>query len=291
VTPDAIRSLCRDRIESLEHWLRRLIDDALSETYGDYFSYTDSSGNRLLKKSLVESVASRRATEPGRYPRPVDAVLLEDAIYIVCHPSLYHAHFRLPLQLAFPDGVEEARTFLGRLLASRNHLAHANPISARQAEQVLCYTGDVIDSLKEYYTTLGMNRAFNVPTILKVTDSFGNEFTRSQMSPVHDGGISMNFSDRPDMALRPGDTLVLEIDVDPAFDPETYTIRWASTKEWDGGDRASPVVTIPVRSRQVGQLWDVQCRITSKKDWHRMHMGCDDFLMFHYVVLPPINAA
>ena len=44
-----IRSLCKEKIESLEHWLRRLIDDTLAPIYGDYFAHTDASGNRLVK--------------------------------------------------------------------------------------------------------------------------------------------------------------------------------------------------------------------------------------------------
>jgi hypothetical protein len=49
-----IRSVCRDRIEALEHWLRRLIDDTLTPVYGDYFNYTDEKGNRLISSKLSE---------------------------------------------------------------------------------------------------------------------------------------------------------------------------------------------------------------------------------------------
>lgn len=61
-----IRSLCKEKIESLEHWLRRLIDDTLTPIYGDYFLYSDQSGNRLIKKSLAEQVA-RNAERVNRY--------------------------------------------------------------------------------------------------------------------------------------------------------------------------------------------------------------------------------
>jgi len=169
-----VRSQCKEKLESLEHWLRRLIDDTLTPVYGDYFSFTDQVGNRLIKNSLVQQVAARRVHEPARYPRNIDAVLLDDAVDIVCKPDLFQKHFRQALSKAFPDGREEARTFLGRLLAPRNNLAHANAISARQAEQIICYSNDVIDSLKDYYRTLGMHEIYNVPTILKVTDSFGH---------------------------------------------------------------------------------------------------------------------
>jgi len=93
------------------------------------------------------------------------------------------------------------------------------------------------------------------------------------------------------MFLRPGDLLTLEIEVDPAFDPDSYTIRWASTKQWESSSLSESVVHIPISNKQVGQGFDVQCHVTSTKDWHRMHMGCDDFLMFHYKVLPPTSQA
>jgi hypothetical protein len=87
-----IRSICKEKIESLEHWLRRLIDDTLEPAYGDYFSHVDKNGNRLIRSALSDQVDTRRAREPYRYPRKIDAVLLEDAIDIICKPELYKTH-------------------------------------------------------------------------------------------------------------------------------------------------------------------------------------------------------
>ena len=289
LTDSEIRSVCKEKIETLEHWLRRLIDDLLIPAYGDYFQYVDSTNNRLIRKSLSEQVAGRQLREPSRYPRKIDAVLLEDAVDIICKPELYKAHFRGPLKDAFPDGLDEARTFLIRLLPARNHLAHANAISVRQAEQVVCYSNDIIDSLKSYYRSMGMQQSYNVPLILKITDSFGNVFTRSQLGPCHDGGIMISFLDTDDMFLRPGDTLILEIEVDPSFATDEYKILWTSTKPWDKSPLTDKRVVIPITNRQVAQQFDVQCRITTNKDWHRMHMGADDFLMLYYKVLPPLE--
>lgn len=165
LTDSEIRSVCKERIEVLEHWLRRLIDDLLSQTYGNYLGHEDAQGNRLIRKRLAEQIEERRRKESNRYPRIVDAILLDDAIDIVCNPQLFKTHFRQPLSLAFPNGENEARTFLTRLLAPRNHLSHANAISVRQAEQVICYTNDVIDSLKSYYGNINMQSQYNVPLI------------------------------------------------------------------------------------------------------------------------------
>lgn len=288
VTDAELRSICKERIEALEHWLRRLIDDLLAPAYGDYFAHVDAKGNRLIRGSLSQQVESRRSSEPDRYPRKIDAVLLEDAVDIICKPELFRQHFGKPLLGAFPDGREEARTFLCRLLVPRNNLAHANAISIRQAEQIVCYANDVIDSLKNYYRERGMQQDYNVPLILKVTDSFGQVFTRSQFGSCHDGGIMKTFFDQPQYFLRPGDTLVIELEVDPSFGPDTYTLSWASVKGVGSPAPPGPRIVIPITNKHVGQQFDIQCRLTTKNEWHRMHMGADDFLMLCYKVLPPV---
>lgn len=288
VTDAELRSICKERIEALEHWLRRLIDDLLAPTYGDYFAHVDAKGNRLIRGSLSQQVESRRASEPARYPRKIDAVLLEDAVDIICKPELFRQHFSKPLLGAFPDGREEVRTFLCRLLVPRNNLAHANAISIRQAEQIVCYANDVIESLKDYYRERGMQQDYNVPLILKVTDSFGQVFTRSQCSPCLDGGIMKMFQDQPQFFLRPGDTLVLELEVDPSFEPDTYTLTWSSTKGLGSPAPTGPRVVIPITNKHVGQQFHIQCRLTTTTEWHRMSMGADDFLMVVYKVLPPV---
>lgn len=133
-----------------------------------------------------------------------------------------------------------------------------------------------------------MQQDYNVPLILKVSDSFGQVFTRSQFGPCHDGGIMKTFSDQPQHFLRPGDTLVLELEVDPSFEPDTYILSWASVKGLGSPAPTGPRVVIPITNKQVGQQFDIQCRLTTKNEWHRMHMGVDDFLMLYYKVLPPV---
>ena len=75
-----IRNICKEKIESLEYWLRRLIDETLSQAYEDFVSYIDFNVNRLIKKKITDSITNRVSLEPNRYPRKIDAVLLNDAI-------------------------------------------------------------------------------------------------------------------------------------------------------------------------------------------------------------------
>lgn len=283
-----VRRICWEKIEALEHWLRRLIDDTLSAKYGNYFASTDAKGSRIIKSAIAQEATARREREPQRYPRTIDALMLEDAIDIICNPQLFKDNFRVPLEIAFPEGRDEARTFLKRISSPRNNLAHANAVGLRQAEQIICYTNDVIDSLRAHYRKIGMQETYDAPLILKVTDSFGNSYSRSQFLPCHDGGIMKMFFDSPEMHLCPGDILTVEIEVDPSYDPASYSIQWASTKPWSTEPEVRSKVVVRITEHQVGQQFDIQCRVTANRGWHRMNMGADDFLMLYYKVLPPV---
>lgn len=52
-TFEEIESGCKHKLTTLEHWLRRLIDDTLSNEFGDYFHYTDENGNYIIKNQLL----------------------------------------------------------------------------------------------------------------------------------------------------------------------------------------------------------------------------------------------
>lgn len=288
LTDTELRSICKEKIESLEYWLRRLIDEILTASYNNYFDYRDEHGNYLINNGIKGTLNKRKTDEPERYSRLIDAVLLDDSIDIICNPTLYKKHFSDALNDAFPDGREEAKTFLKRLVYPRNCLAHANPISVRQAEQVICYSNDVIDSLKTFYQRNNMKTEYNVPLILKVTDSFGNVMYRNQFSNVHDGGIMATFYNESKFFLRPGDVLTIEIEVDPSFSEDEYTITWGSAKGFSAPLPQEKKAIINITNKQVASQFDVQCRITSNKEWHRMHLGADDFLVMYYKVLPPI---
>ena len=283
-----IRNICKEKLEALEHWLRRLIDEMLSKAYGDFFTYEDSNGNRLLKKTLSDSINERLKKEPDRYSRKIDAILLDDAIDIICNPKLFNDYFKDPLAQAFPDGQSCARTFMKRLSDPRNRLAHANPISLRQFEQVTCYTGDIIESIKCYYSNRNMSEEYNVPLILKVIDSFGNTLHRDQFQKVYDGGIFKNLAEEPKYYLRSGDVLTIEVEVDPSFSEDEYEISWFASNGFGNPIQNGRKAVIELTDNQVAIQYSVQCHVKSKKTWHRLSLGVDDFLMYVIRVLPPV---
>jgi len=281
------RSICKKEIENLENWLRRLVHESLSKEYGhNYLEYKDKNNNYLIKAEIRQKVKGLINKEPERFPRCIDAFFLTDLIYIICKKGLYNKFFKEPFFKAFPDGVNEARTFLTRLEDPRNALYHANPISNRQAEQVICYCRDIIDSLKEYYDKMGVENEYNVPRIMKVTDSFGNTIHSNELGdhPVSSWFLHKDHKNY----LRPGDKLGIEVEVDPSFDHSSYAVNWNIEDESIKKFTNKTKISFEIDMKYVGELFCVTCRIISNKSWHR-YRNWDDLVNIYYKVLPPLN--
>ncbi|MBT2286947.1 hypothetical protein J7E78_25845 [Paenibacillus polymyxa] len=284
---DEIRTICRHQLEMFEFWSRRIIDQKFTEKYGkDFINYQVRDGEFLLKKSIRDGVVGRYNSKPGRYSRYVDALLVEDIITILSHPILYKEIFREPLFNAYPDGKDEVRTFLSRLIPIRNNLSHANPISIRNAEQVVCYTNDFIDSLKSYYLKENIGMQYNVPLILKAIDSLGNEVYRNKMN-VSGIGVLWDTTKNPMNFLRPGDIYRLEVEIDSSFNASEYTISWKLNHEEQRGFRNKPYYTIDILEKHVSLSLPIECEIKTNKEWHKYNYY-DDNLTIKLRVLPPI---
>ena len=280
-----LRDACRARLEMLELWLRRLIHEEFQKTYSaDILNAKTPAGDFVLKKEIRENIAKKMTDQPERYKRPVDAALLDNLITIICKPDTYKRCFATALKDSFPQGAEEARNFLDRLVTPRNHLAHANPISIRQAEQVICYSNDVVYALRNFYTMRGIADAYNVPSILRMWDSFGHiEHAQAEQAPMH----KFDYSDDPSCYLRPGDTLTIEIEVDPSFWDEGFMVKWSSIYVDDQAGERLVKFVLPIENRHVGRELPIVVKIISHQDWHR-HQMWDDFWHVIYRVLPPM---
>jgi hypothetical protein len=124
-----LRDHCRRAIEGLELWLRRLIDDRFSAVFGsDYMNAKKPNGDRLIRGSLAKELQERQAKQPDRFPRVIAAAFLEGQIDLICNPDHYRTLFAEALEGAFGAGGDRLREMLGRMIAPRNALYHANPI-------------------------------------------------------------------------------------------------------------------------------------------------------------------
>lgn len=284
-----LRELCRREIEALEHWSRRLIHELFSAAYSsDYFHFQKGDGEPLFKKSLLERMEGMKESAPERYPRLIDTTLLDDIISIICRDDLYREHFRVPFQIVYPNGAAEIRTFLERIAQVRNKLSHANEISVREAEQVLCYCHDFIEGLKHYYKVAGKEREYNVPMFTKAIDSKGKVVLRE--NDYDRWEVYSSFCE----SLRSGDIYRVELEVDPNFEESNYSIQWIGTCG-SRGEYFNQIVDnnltfeFIVTNAMVGRMIEIKCWLTSNKSWHKSGSFDDYFSMVIFKVLPPID--
>lgn len=276
---EELRAHCRNSLESFEMWARRIVHEKMVETYGEqYINYQKSDGNYLIKKEIRDQVQSLSQKEPQRISRPVDALFLDHLIYFLCNQEWYKELFKEALDFGYPQGRDEVRTFLERLIPIRNALSHSNPISARQAEQAICYSNDFIDGLKCYYQEKGLEKMWNVPRIIRVTDSLGNVFEKP------DEELCL----RVRQPLYCGDTYSVSIEVDASFAPCDYDIVWGNAgKTVDGFQNATKFV-IKFTEKDIDEIHAIECKVISHKSWHRRGIY-DSRISVHLTVLPPIE--
>ncbi|MEM8938616.1 MAG: hypothetical protein AAGC64_04625 [Bacteroidota bacterium] len=282
---DRTRSICKTAIENLEVWLRNVIESQLSKKYGNKFwDYKNEDGARIIRNSIIKDAKHRFSEDPNRYPRFVDALLLDDAIKIFCNPNLYDEHFKSFLVTAFSNGTDVARVFLERLVPIRNKLSHAQPISNHEALQVLCYSKDTIESIKKGFKDRNMEKIYNAPTFIGLTDSLGNQFSEAKIIRNNTGRGMCHLTENNILSV--GDILVIETAIDPSFDSEQYLIEWVfhgqnSSTYTATGNR----IEIQIDKIHIRHDFNVFCKVTSNKDWHRCG-DVDDSLHISYIVQP-----
>ncbi|MEH2534434.1 hypothetical protein V1277_006270 [Bradyrhizobium sp. AZCC 1588] len=281
MTENDRKDLARRHLDAAESWLRRLIESKLPKWFGaNYLGPDEAGGCRAISKDIRRQINDRFESDRSRFPRLIDAANLGHAITIALHPELYPGNFRDALGGAFPDGAVEARTFLSRLEEIRNKLAHGGTCSERDLERAVCYSNDVIDSIKQHFKEQNMEREFNVPTFIRVVDNRGNEFHLA-----HDPNQQMHVFDLRQQGngdLYVGDELVLEAEVDPNF--ASYKLDWLT---FNGDYGQGLPMKLRIGMKHVGVQLIVRLNVRSSEPWHRLHDGIDDIIELRYRVVPP----
>lgn len=279
ISLEEIRKSCRQRIEACELWLRRLVHDALYSEFGnDYIHSSELNGNAIFKSEIKSHVDSRIAASPNRYARKIDTLQLDHLASVICKQDVYKKYFKQSFSYGFPTGSNHLNLILNRLVPIRNALSHANPITIHDAERALCYCNDIISSLIEHYSEIGMEKDFNAPSFTRFSDSIGNT-AFPDASQSH-----LNFNNK----LRSGETIRVEVEVDSHFLPEEYTIQWVVNNISNGETGSGDAFVILLTPRHVGEKFTISAILKSKEQWHK-HGNFDARLAISYTVLPPVS--
>lgn len=276
---DDVRIACRQRLDSCEMWLRRLAHDKLNATYGaDYVQSACMENQPIFPNECRKRCATRVATSPARYPRPVDALLLDDLAALIGKENVFKSFFAPCFNSEFPLGRMQVHLTISRLVPIRNALSHANPIGQHDMERALCYSNDLIKSIASYYESIGMQQEFNAPSFVRFSDSLGNLLQIAKPEQNLDLTLSST--------LRPGSYLRCEVEVDSSFEMAEYTVRWTvhapPIQSFEGS-----AFSFMLENRHVGEVLLISAHVTSTKLWHRFR-GHDAVLNILYRVLPPI---
>jgi len=127
---------------------------------------------------------------------------------------------------------------------------------------------------------------YNVPRIIKITDSFGNTIHLNEIEKLllHSWLLYEDHKNN----LQPGDTLDIEIEIDPSFDPSSYTIEWDINGKIINEYNNKTKIAFGIEVKHVGVNFSVGCFIISNKKWHKNNIW-DDCITIRYKVLPPLN--
>ena len=280
-TQEELRQYCRNNIESLEIWARRLIHEKMVEKYGDsYVSKQLEDGNYLVKSEIRKHIQGMMAKEPTRFHRAVDTLFIDQIIYFLCHPVWYKDLFKPALDYIYPQGKDEAREYLNRLVPIRNPLSHSNPITTHDVERAICYSHDFIEGLKRYYKDRGKEKVWNVPRIIKITDSLGNVFNDLEEKIVSYAIITLP------KQLYCYDTYSLEIELDSSFQKDEYTIEWSMFGHDTNQFKDQKKFTVALGLKDVAQNVSIKCTVVSHNEWHK-HRTYDHQVHIMLTVYPP----
>lgn len=291
------RDLCRHQLDAMEHWARRLIDETFKKSYADdYFNFKTSNGALLLKKEMRDRIEGRINDDPIRFPRKIDAIVIEDLVYFFCKEDFYRNHFKDVFE-PFYSGVSEVRSVIERISKIRNKISHGNHISQHEIEQCVCYTNDFIDVFREYYKKIGREKEYNVPTFLVAKDCLGNCVVRKESSvnwEIRSWKISPDGKAKV-LQLRSGDSYRLELEVDSSFSEDFYEIKWCVYLGISPSDCIArgkgKTIEFTVNDEAVSLSPTIFVALTTKRSWHRSgYSKCDD-VVYVYLdpVLPPIE--
>lgn len=280
ISSKEVVSLCEKARSGFEFWSRNLIHSELKTDYGnDYLNAKWKENENLFNTHTRRKIGNMLLKEPDRFKRQVDAFFLEDIINILCKEYTFKKYFKEPLEYIYPQGAKECRYYLEKIIKPRNKISHSNTISLREAEQLICYTNDFIDGLKNYYKSKGVERMWNVPQIIKVSDSLGNDYYFENNEKLLGEHIII------DRKFHVGERLRIIVYIDPSFNRDEYTVKWTHIARGEVISSNSDEITVEFNENHISIQTFIRCEVISNKDWHKCG-HYDHCVDFNLCVLP-----
>lgn len=280
---DELRSKSRNNIESIEVWLRRILLKRVEVLNLKSYPDTIVNGNNLYNSEIRNSVDSKFKIDPKRFQNPVNALFLPELIKIICKEDSFSIMFKDIFEEIFSLGALHLRLTLNKLIPIRNSLSHANPISLLDYYRTELTLYDITYCIKEYFKKMGVEKDYNAPTIIALSDSKGNNFSEDLIQRTSVGaGQCYPVDDKK--TLQIGEHLIVEAIIDPSFDKNDYTILW----NYPGAEitHNGNILVLDISGRHVNEHFGLSCTVTSKREeWHRMG-NCDDIVYINYRVIP-----
>lgn len=271
---------CRQRIETCELWLRRIIHDKFLAEFGaDYISLGEVNGQPIFSNNTKHRVQTYLASNPSQYSRPIDTLLFDDLGSTLGKNDVYLKYFKEVMEVDFKLGAQQIRNIVKALVPIRNALSHANSatLSLHDAERALCYCSDIIAPIKSFYSKMSTEDKFPAPVFTRFSDSLGTVW---HPNPPSDHRFITQ-------SLYIGDEVRFEVEVDSTFPPGDYKVSWMvcniSSNLAERGEGISFI--LKMKSHHVGTKFALQVMLKTNKDWHRMQ-NMDAYLTMNYEVLP-----
>ncbi|PXX38269.1 MULTISPECIES: hypothetical protein [Burkholderia] len=275
-----VHNACRQRLETCELWLRRIIHDKLSAQFGaDYIDGAILAGQPIFSQKAKDTAQKFSEKNPTQYSRPIDALLLDDLGAVLAKQEPYNNFFKDAFEQEFPWGKDHIRRIIKVLIPIRNALSHANgpTQSIHDLERALCYSSDIVKSLKIYYSKMAKNEKFPAPVFIRFSDNMG--------TLVYPAEAQFHYNVDA-YSLHVEDEIRFEVEVDSSFSPSEYEIKWVVNNIYPAESGVGTSFNLKLTPRHVGEKFGLQVSLTTtNNEWHRFQ-NVDAYLTLNYEVLP-----
>lgn len=280
LTTTESNALAKEKIETLEKWLRDLIVYKLGTEF--YNAQRKDGGYYIANEELREEMKGNNTSNA------IGKTNFTTYSEIICSKKNFNEAFAEVFKTTYPSNLHSRLYIviteqLQCLAPARNDIMHSRNIKMHDLERVICYSHDIINAIRTFYEIDGKEREFNVPSFVKIKDrNLGIEQYKSNFPS--NGSIDFSIWDlTKERGFRVGETILLEVDVDTAFDENEYRVVW----EMQEGERfEGKNLNYKIKSTDIGERYHFICYLYQNKEWHRYVNRFDDMITLVYKILP-----